>query len=326
MSDVISTANNERDIETVTQEIRLIKKQAEGFMLQSAIEIGRRLQEVKSIIPHGEWGKYLQEQVEFSQSTANNMMKLAEEFGDKQVSFFGVSANSQALGNLSYTKALRLLTLPAEEREEFVETHDVENMSTRELERVIRERDEAKAALASAGDKAAAAETAEAAAKEELAALREQLAAAEQKAAAAKEAEKKAKAKVKELKENPEIPQEVMDRVKSEAESAAAEKAEAEKDAALADAKAAEEAARANAEKAQREAAELAEKLAAMEKQVRAANPKVTEFGTLFRQVQGTYTDMMRVLSEIDPDTAERLREAVAKMLDGWKGALCQNG
>lgn len=284
-------------------------------MLQSAIEIGRRLQEAKQMVPHGEWGAYLQEQVEFSQSTANNMMKIAEEYGDKQVSFFGVSANSQALGNLSYTKALRLLSIPEEERETFVETHDVENMSTRELEKAIRERDDAKAALETAAKHASHAEA-------ERDALREQLAAAEQKAADAKAAEKKAKDKVKELKNNPQIPNDVMDRIRSEAENAAAEKAEKEKEIALADAKAAEDAARANAEKAQREAAELAEKLAAMEKQVRAANPKVTEFGTLFRQVQGTYTDMMRVLSEIDPNTAERLREAVAKMLDGWKGAL----
>ena len=315
MSDIISTAKNERNIETVTQEIQFIKKQAEGFMLQSAIEIGRRLQEAKQMVPHGEWGAYLQEQVEFSQSTANNMMKIAEEYGDKQVSFFGVSANSQALGNLSYTKALRLLSIPEEERETFVETHDVENMSTRELEKAIRERDDAKAALETASKQSADMEA-------ERDALREQLAAVEQKAADAKAAEKKAKDKVKELKNNPQIPNDVMDRIRSEAETAAAEKAEKEKETALADAKAAEDAARANAEKAQREAAELAEKLAAMEKQVRAANPKVTEFGTLFRQVQGTYTDMMRVLSEIDPDTAERLREAVAKMLDGWKGAL----
>ena len=79
----------------------------------------------------------------YSQSTANNLMRIFEEYGAAQQSIFGPEANSQSLGNLSYTKALRLLALPADERETFVEEHHVEDMSTRELEAAIKERDEA---------------------------------------------------------------------------------------------------------------------------------------------------------------------------------------
>ena len=39
---------------------------------------------------------------------------------------------------LSYTKALRLLAVPEEEREELVENNDVENMTVKELEEVIK--------------------------------------------------------------------------------------------------------------------------------------------------------------------------------------------
>ena len=139
------TVGEIRTVETVTLEIRTLQRQAQQVVLGYAIEIGRRLVEVKEMLPHGAWGEYLRTQVEYSQSTANNFMKIFEEYGDPQQSLFGPEAKSQTLGNLPYTKALRLLALPAEEREEFVESHDVEHMSTRQLEAEIRAREKAEA-------------------------------------------------------------------------------------------------------------------------------------------------------------------------------------
>ena len=135
-----------RSVETVTLEIRTLQHQAQQMLLSYAIEIGRRLVEVKALLPHGQWGGYIKEQVGYSQSTANNLMRMFEEYGAPQQSMFGAGANSQALGNLSYTKALRLLAIPADEREAFVEEHHVEELSTRQLEQAIKERDEARAA------------------------------------------------------------------------------------------------------------------------------------------------------------------------------------
>ena len=132
----------QRDIQTVTTEIRTLHRQAQGMILNYAIEIGRRLKEAKSLLEHGEWGEWLENEVDFSRSTANNFMKIFEEYGAKQVSLFG-DANSQTLGNLPYTHALKLLAVPAEEREEFVEEHHVEDLSSRELDRLIKERDAA---------------------------------------------------------------------------------------------------------------------------------------------------------------------------------------
>ena len=134
----------QRDIQTVTTEIRTLTQQGQRLILEYAIEIGRRLCEAKSMLPHGEWGNWLREEVEFSQSTANNFMRMFEEYGADQISIFGAEAKSQTIGNLPYTKALKLLALPAEEREEFVQTQDVAHMSSRELERAIRERDAAR--------------------------------------------------------------------------------------------------------------------------------------------------------------------------------------
>ena len=144
-----------RTVEVVTLEIRTLQRQAQQVILGYAIEIGRRLEEVKAMLPHGRWGDYLKNEVAYSQSTAQNFMRIYREYGANQQSLFGGVANSQALGNLPYTKALQLLALPdVEERERFVAEHDVESMSTRELDKALKEREEALEAMAAAEDAA----------------------------------------------------------------------------------------------------------------------------------------------------------------------------
>ena len=139
MSEIVTV----RDIEMVTSDIRYAQRQGARQLLSNLIEIGRLLVEAKSMVPYGEWGKYLEEKVDYSQSTANNLMKLYQEYGDSQESFFDSITESQAFGKMTYTQALALLTLPAEERRDFAESHDAEKMSSREWEKAIRERDEA---------------------------------------------------------------------------------------------------------------------------------------------------------------------------------------
>ena len=140
-----------RTVETVTLEIRTLQRQAQQIMLGYAVEIGRRLEEVKAILPHGQWGDYLKNEVDYSQSTANNFMRIYREYGATQQSLFGGEAKSQAFANLTYTKALRLLAIPnEEEREQFMAEHDVEGMSNRELDKALKEREEALEAAAAA--------------------------------------------------------------------------------------------------------------------------------------------------------------------------------
>ena len=142
---------NELDIkrtpETVGAEIRGLTAQAKQMTLWFGIEIGRRLCEVKEMIGHGEWLPYLKEQTEFSQSTASRFMTLYREYGAQQQTLFGAESNYPTLNNLSVSNALRLLAVPEEEREEFAEAVDAENLSARELEQAIRERDEARKQL-----------------------------------------------------------------------------------------------------------------------------------------------------------------------------------
>lgn len=125
-----------RTPQIIAAEIHGIKGQARTVMLVSSMEIGRRLIEAKALLSHGEWGKWLQDSVDYSQSTANNLMQLYREYGTDVSKF-------PTLGNLSYTKAIALLGVPAEEREEFAETNDIESKSAREIQRLIKERDKA---------------------------------------------------------------------------------------------------------------------------------------------------------------------------------------
>lgn len=133
----------ERTIDDITSDI-LRAKQAGG---EAVLAIGRGLIEAKAVLTHGEWLPWLSEKVEFSERTAQNFMRLAREW-----------SNPQALADLGASKALTLLALPETERAAFAaETHVVDgeektviDMTSRELERAVRERAEALEAKAKA--------------------------------------------------------------------------------------------------------------------------------------------------------------------------------
>ena len=143
----------ERTPEIVAAEIRQIRDDTLKEYLNSCIEIGKRLCEAKEMVPHGEWAGWLKTAVSFSQRTANNLMKIYEQYGAAQGELWGASAISQTFANLTYSQAVALLAVPAEEREEFVEKNDAANMSTRELQEAIKARDEALAKVEKAEKK-----------------------------------------------------------------------------------------------------------------------------------------------------------------------------
>lgn len=137
----------DRTPELIAIEINSIKEQTRKMVLFNSIEIGRRLVEAKTMLEHGEWGEWLEKSVDYSQRTASNLMRIFDEYGSSQITFFCDNAKSQALANLSYTQAVALLGIPPEEREEFVKEHDIENLSTRELQQAIKEKQELEARL-----------------------------------------------------------------------------------------------------------------------------------------------------------------------------------
>lgn len=140
MSNVIIS----RTSDVIAAEINSIKEQTRIQVLCNSIEIGRKLKEAKEIVHHGEWGNWLKEKVDYSKSTANNLMKIFEEYGADQINLLGDNLKSQTFGNLSYSQALVLLGIgDSEEREKFIEENKADEMSTRELQRAISEKKKA---------------------------------------------------------------------------------------------------------------------------------------------------------------------------------------
>lgn len=335
MSNIITA----RDIEMVTSDIRYAQRQGARQLLSNMIEIGRLLVEAKSMVPYGEWGKYLQEQLDYRQSTANNLMKLYQEYGDNQESFFGSLQNSQAFGNLSYTQALALLALPAEERAEFVEKNDVAEMSTRQLEQAIKERNEAiqardenrreyqllqeeneriTAGMVEAADKLEVLQEAERLAKQEASAAQEKITELQGKLAKAKEGERNARAALKEAKKKPEIPEAMMEGLRAEVAADVAKKATEDLQKQM-DALTKEKA------EADSKVAEAREKLEAAQKQLALASPGAAVFKAMFEQVQQDFkklTDALAAVEQEDPETCAKLQGAVKKLLEKLMGDI----
>lgn len=331
-----------RDISEITAEVKELQRQAKNVVLMYAIQIGRNLKEAKAILPHGEWGNWLKNEVDFSQSTANNYMRLYDEYGCDQLSLFGNIANSQSIANLPYTKAMQLLAVPAEDRQEFVDSHPVEDMTVKELQEAIRERDEAREENRAIREEMEVLRSDFKIAANDSQYMRDQIEDLEEKietqktcmaelAKAAKDAQKELIEKEKALQESLEVPAE---RVK-EIEEAARIKAEGEAEQKVVEAenkakkaledlenrieaqqKAAEQAAAAEDElkKAQEEKARLEEELEKLKKRADGTDQRVASFKALFVQLQKLAGQMKEDLDKIaldDQDLALKLKRAM---------------
>lgn len=332
MSEMIVTEYR-RGISDVTRDIR----EETGQFLRAALKIGKLLFEAKAMVEPGGWTKYIEEELPFSHSWANNYMKLYKEYGNDQISMFG---DSQTFANLRPTQALALLAIPAEERAEFVEQNDVESMSTRQLQQAIKERDEARKALAESEDKlldaeahledaqwdlnkaktraddvekenkdlrnkAEKAQKAQSAAEADLKKLKKKLSDAE---AAAKKAAEDAKKAA----ENPEVPESVMEQMRAEIAAEEAKKAAADLQKEL-------DAAQKNVDAANRAREEAERKLAAQQKESTMANPDVAVFKSLVQQVKADFGRLVEVVDRIDdkdPATGDQLKKVALQLLD----------
>lgn len=298
MSDIITG----RDAVTVAAEIKVIVRQTQQVVLSAAVEIGKRLEEAKELVPHGEWGKWLETEVNFSKSTANNMMRLYREYGADQQKLFG--GNLQAFGDLSYTKALALLAVPEEEREEFAQQANAAEASTRELEQAIRERNKAQDAQAKAEKEKKNAETSEAIAlkllqteQEKVKAIQQQLAAAQNKAATAEQDAAAARARLevvtndavtvreelRKLRENPEVPEATLEQIRAEAK-----------------------------------AAELEQQLEEVQKQAKMSDPLVMEFKLVMQTFQQNLKRLVELKTEAKTknlSAAQNLEQALAGIM-----------
>lgn len=104
-----------------------------GQTAQNIIEVGKRLAQAKELVPHGEWGKWLNNNFSLSQNTAGRFMQVYERFGK--------SAMSQTLNQ---SQMIELLALPADETTAFIEAKaaagtPVEDMTVKKLREEVQQ-------------------------------------------------------------------------------------------------------------------------------------------------------------------------------------------
>lgn len=315
-----------RDINTITSEIRYIQNDVQQYAAQGALKIGERLCEAKELLGHGEFLPWIKEEFGWTDRTAQKLMAVYREFGDSQKSLFGPEINTKTYSDLPVSKLYLLISVPESEREDFVKENNVAEMSVREMEKLLREKKEAEdesreahAELDKLADKYAALSTvaieqekelkaAQAdvsasieAAKKEAAAEAEKARRTAEKAQKAAEAEAKkardeaeaAKKDLQQLRDNPEIPQEVMDKLKAQF-GKAAEEAEA--------------------------------RARAAEAKLKTADPDVAMFKLHFDNLQKTAASMAQLIIKMkqsgNADMADKLSRAACAVLERAKEEL----
>lgn len=143
--------NNEliRDPAVIAAEINAIKNQTSGILeaaftyaKRSCFEIGKRLEEAKASVPFGEWGEWLENNVSYSVSTANDLMRIYREFGNEQIDMLTGKSDAEIFEGLSQSQMVALFGLPKAMRAGFVEDHREElesgELSSRKLKEEIK--------------------------------------------------------------------------------------------------------------------------------------------------------------------------------------------
>ena len=91
-----------RSTDEITQHINSLKALTRTVAMRAAINIGADLLELKKRIPHGEWGEWLREHVDYSERTAQQLMQVAKEYA---------TASEDLLDRLSVAQALAMVSL-----------------------------------------------------------------------------------------------------------------------------------------------------------------------------------------------------------------------
>lgn len=117
--------------ETEISTIEILAAQARALKMTINVnmwQLARVFVEAKKIVPHGQWGKWLEENAEVSERTAQDMMQAYKRFG-------GIPQ----IEGIGKAKLFRMLPLPDGAVEQFLKENDVSNMSTREIERAVKQ-------------------------------------------------------------------------------------------------------------------------------------------------------------------------------------------
>lgn len=353
MSNVITTTG--RSISTVTAEIVAISNQAAQMAYMSMVEIGRRLVEAKALVDHGEWGDWLKNEVKFSQRTATNFMNIYQRSTEGNSQTFANLGYSQIVQLLAlpdgeleeFTENHDVQSMSVRElKEAIAEEKRLRSEAEGKLAELTGQNSSLQATVSTLRNDTKLMENLNDALKVEANTLRnkvELLAGNEDKIKKAEERarkseanalnlaekykkqleeaqkqEKNLRAELEKARENPDIPESVMEQMRKEAEADAAKQVaeDLQKQVAAAEA-AAQEAAKA------REEAEA--KLAAMKKDAKLADPDIAKFLALCEQLQEDYNRIKGLYNRTklsDETKAASMRKATLALLEDLRKGM----
>lgn len=126
----------------LASEINAIKEQTRKTVYLAMMDIGQRLLQAKGAVGHGNWEKWLKDNVDYSPRTAQRLIASYERFGDGQQKLFGRSADPEQMAELNKTQIMTLMSIKDEEKcFEFMDEHkeEIKDMSKTELEAIAKE-------------------------------------------------------------------------------------------------------------------------------------------------------------------------------------------
>lgn len=294
----------ERTLPVIISEIKIIEQHVTKTAIEGAIQIGERLQEAKELAGHGNFGQWCQENLNYSQDTAQKFMKLAREYGGQN----NALANTAMSRNFSISNALSLLKVPEEDREQFVEEHQVEDMKNKELEEEIwklkKEKREAEENTERVRQIMHRAEDAANELRGEVKSLKEQLAEADPEKA------EKLKAKLEKTEAALEKEKEKLKKEKDNRQAAIDKELKAAGDAM-------QEQAKKSIESLQKEVDRL------KRREQKAGNESLLKFKILVDQLQDVFRQAGEcILAEEDQDTANKMNAALRQVLQSMEEDL----
>ena len=298
----------ERTLPVIASEIKTIEAIVYKTTLEGVIQIGKRLEEAKEQIGHGSFSDWCKQSLGYSQRQAQKYMEISQKYSDENSPF----SNANISSHLSISKAYSLLALPEEEVENFVEEHDIEDMTVKNLEEEIKKLQQEKTEQLRARE-------------EEINELKADLLRAENERANmpnTEEIEAEISA-LKEALEKAEVEKEKLenkvDKFKGKVEKAKAEKEQAVKEAIDGREVAIKEAVNKAVEETYKEAERQAsDTITELRKQVNNSEPTIVKFKERFDTLQRCIAQLKESISEAQDDTQRE------KMKSALKAALTQ--
>lgn len=291
----------ERTLPVIASEILLIEENVGRVALDGAIRIGDKLKEAKEKVEHGKWEEWCRNNLNYSKSKTEKLMKIAAEYGDENSPY----SKAYTCTDLSISKALRLLQVPEDEVETFAENNDIEDMTVKDLEEEIRKLKEEKTNLEEKnGDLEAGQEELQ----KEIEVLKQQdadpaeIRSLEEKLEKQKDKNKNLQEKLKAEKENKD---------KAISEAIDQKKEELRKEAEMAEA--------AKLQEAWSEAECLRDQVIQLEKKIeKSSNESVLMFKLKVDQLQETYADCQNCIADTavsDPKQADKMQTALTAVM-----------